>query len=131
MAEYLSFIRGSNFIVSNSPTPKQLTHALGAANRLSRLINVNCLDALRVYNLTIRSALPQPKISRHFVILREIVVIQEHRAGLWTHYTIRVDLPVWVLDSFGILAVKECCSPAGIRHQCLFVELKYDFPLLQ
>jgi len=37
----------------------------------------------------------QPKVSRHLAILREAGVVQDRREGLWIHYRIHPQLPLW------------------------------------
>lgn len=39
--------------------------------------------------------LPQPRISKHLGILRNLSIIRGRRAGNWVHYRINPDLPAW------------------------------------
>jgi ArsR family transcriptional regulator len=57
----------------------------------------------------------QPHISRHLAQLRETGLLVDRREGLWIHYRINPDLPLWV---------KELLETThdGVKHLPLFID---------
>jgi ArsR family transcriptional regulator len=88
-------------------TPESFTRALADATRLRILVLLLGHDELCVCELTEALALPQPKISRHLAVLREAGMLLDRRAGLWIHYRLHPDVPVWALDA--LTAVSKGC----------------------
>ena len=65
-------------------------------------------EELCVCELTSAMEIVQPKVSRHLAILREAGLVLDRREGLWIHYRIHPDLPVWVTHL--LKAVHEGCQ---------------------
>ncbi len=75
--------------------PEQLMRALADGTRL-RIVNLLLSQGeLCVCELTGALQMAQPKVSRHLAILREAGVVQDRREGLWIHYRIHPELPLW------------------------------------
>ena len=69
--------------------------ALADPTRLRCLLLLTTEGELCVCELTHALAESQPKISRHLAMLREAGIVSDRREGLWIHYRIHPDLPVW------------------------------------
>ena len=75
--------------------PEQFMRALADGTRL-RILNLLLeRGELCVCELTGALEMAQPKVSRHLAILREAGVVQDRREGLWIHYRIHPELPLW------------------------------------
>ncbi|MFZ1537488.1 MAG: metalloregulator ArsR/SmtB family transcription factor [Chromatiaceae bacterium] len=83
--------------------PEQLTRALADLTRLRILMLLLPSGERCVCDLTAALGLPQPKISRHLAVLREAGILLDRRAGLWIHYRLHPDLPVWALDALAAI----------------------------
>jgi len=85
-----------------SLSAEQFTHALADPTRLRILMMLNGQPERCVCELTQALDLPQPKISRHLAVLRGSGILLDRRQGLWIHYRIHPQLPLWaarVLDA--------------------------------
>lgn len=69
--------------------------ALSDATRLRCLLLLAGEGELCVCELAHALDESQPKISRHFAMLRELGIVNDRREGLWIHYRINPDLPAW------------------------------------
>lgn len=75
--------------------PEKFVRALADRTRL-RIVNLLLhRGELCVCELTGALEVPQPKVSRHLAILRESGVVKDRREGLWIHYRIHPELPLW------------------------------------
>ena len=52
-------------------------------------------EELCVCHLTDILQMVQPKVSRHLAVLRENKILLDRRDGLWIHYCLHPDLPIW------------------------------------
>ncbi len=69
--------------------------ALADPTRLRILNLLLSAGELCVCELTGALELAQPKVSRHLGILRQAGVVRDRRQGLWIHYRIDPELPLW------------------------------------
>lgn len=76
--------------------------ALADPTRLRCLLLLAAESELCVCELMHALDVSQPKISRHLAMLREAGVVSDRREGLWIHYRIHPDLPVWARDVLNI-----------------------------
>ena len=73
-------------------------------NSISHDTRLRCLlllleyDELCVCELTHAIGAAQPNMSRHLGQLREAGLVTDRREGLWIHYRINPELPVWVTN---------------------------------
>jgi ArsR family transcriptional regulator len=79
-------------------TPNNLFSSLANDTRLRSLMLLLRQDELCVCELTHALRVAQPHISRHLALLRESGLVSDRREGLWVHYRIHPELPVWVLE---------------------------------
>ena len=79
-------------------TADDLFRALADPTRLRLLLLLADQGELCVCELTHALAEFQPKISRHLAMLREAGIVLDRREGLWIHYRISPDLPVWARE---------------------------------
>jgi ArsR family transcriptional regulator len=78
-------------------SPEILFRALSDETRLRCVMLVLQHGELCVCNLTEALKLSQPKISRHLATLKAARVLQDRREGVWVHYRLHAQLPVWAL----------------------------------
>lgn len=78
-------------------SPEILFRALSDETRLRCVMLVLQHDELCVCNMTEALNLSQPKISRHLATLKAARVLQDRREGVWVHYRLHRELPVWIL----------------------------------
>ena len=76
--------------------------ALADATRLRCLLLLAGEGELCVCELTHALDESQPKISRHLAMLRELGIVRDRREGLWIHYRLNPDLPLWAREILGI-----------------------------
>jgi len=95
-------------------TPDQFTQALSDSTRLRVLALLQDGHELCVCELTHAIGAAQPHISRHLAQLRELGLIRDRRQGLWIHYRVNRDLPVWV-----VRVLEELVQ--GVRDQAPYV----------
>jgi len=69
--------------------------ALADPTRLRCLLLLATEGELCVCELTHALDESQPKISRHLAMLREAGIVSDRRDGLWIHYRLNPDLPLW------------------------------------
>jgi ArsR family transcriptional regulator len=78
-------------------SPEILFRALSDETRLRCVMLVLQHGELCVCKLTEALHLSQPKISRHLATLKAARVLQDRRDGVWVHYRLHTELPVWTL----------------------------------
>lgn len=93
--------------------PEVLYKSLADPTRLRCICLLEREGELCVCELVHALDLAQPKISRHLAVLREAGIVLDRRAGLWIHYRINPELPVWALA-----VIRE--TSAGIRDEAPF-----------
>ncbi len=76
-------------------TPESFTRTLADPTRLRILMLLLQQDELCVCHLTGILEMVQPKVSRHLAVLRENELLQDRRSGLWIHYRLHPNLPIW------------------------------------
>ncbi len=77
---------------------KELFSALSHDIRLRCIILLLSHDELCVCEVTYAIGVAQPKISLSLGQLRKIGLVKDRREGLWIHYHINPDLPLWVKE---------------------------------
>ena len=77
-------------------SPSTLYPAIAHEIRLRCLLLLVEHEELCVCELTHAIGAAQPTISRHLAYLREAELVSDRREGLWIHYRINPELPVWV-----------------------------------
>lgn len=65
--------------------------------RLRCLLLLNECEELCVCELTHAIGASQPHMSRHLGLLREAGLVVDRRQGLWIHYRINPEIPLWIL----------------------------------
>ncbi len=84
--------------------PETVMRALADGTRL-RIVNLlQNSGELCVCEITAALRMAQPKVSRHLAILRKAGLVRDRREGLWIHYRIHPELPLWIhrlLESVG------------------------------
>ena len=75
-----------------------LFSALAHETRLRCVALLTQHRELCVCELTHAIGSSQPHISRHLAQLRETGLLVDRREGLWIHYRINPDLPLWVKE---------------------------------
>ena len=76
-------------------TPESFTRTLADPTRLRILMLLLQEEELCVCHLTDILEMVQPKVSRHLAVLRENKLLLDRRSGLWIHYRLHPDLPIW------------------------------------
>lgn len=76
----------------------QIFKALSDPTRLRCLSLLNFAEELCVCELTHALSLAQPKISHHLAALRNVGLVTDRKAGLWTFYRISPNVSRWVID---------------------------------
>ncbi|MEE2023230.1 metalloregulator ArsR/SmtB family transcription factor [Alkalimonas mucilaginosa] len=74
----------------------QLFKALSDDTRLRIVLLILQEQELCVCELTCALDLPQPKISRHLALLRQMELLTDRRQGQWVYYRLSETLPNWV-----------------------------------
>ena len=85
-------------------TPESFTRTLADPTRLRILMLLLQQDELCVCHLTGILEMVQPKVSRHLAVLRENELLQDRRSGLWIHYRLHPNLPIWCYKTLQSLA---------------------------
>ena len=75
-----------------------LFSSIAHETRLRSLLLLLEYDELCVCELTHAIGASQPHMSRHLGQLREAGLVTDRREGLWIHYRINPELPVWVVN---------------------------------
>lgn len=76
-------------------TPESFTRTLADSTRLRILMLLLKQEELCVCHLTDILGMVQPKVSRHLAVLRENKLLLDRRSGLWIHYRLHPNLPIW------------------------------------
>jgi len=76
-------------------SPENFTRTLADPTRLRILMLLLNEEELCVCHLTDILKMSQPKISRHLAVLRENKLLLDRRSGLWIHYRLHPELPIW------------------------------------
>lgn len=76
--------------------PVAIFKALGDDSRLAMVQLVRAHQELCVCELTAALGAPQPKVSRHLAILRDVGLLEGERRGQWIYYQLHSRLPRWV-----------------------------------
>jgi ArsR family transcriptional regulator len=100
-------------------SPEILFRALSDETRLRCVMLVLQHGELCVCKLTEALNLSQPKISRHLATLKAARVLQDRRDGVWVHYRLHEQLPVWTLT---VLQQTLC----GIQTQEPFISDSFN-----
>lgn len=82
--------------MDHKPSPVAVFRALGDDLRLAALLLIWDQKELCVCELTEALEVPQPKMSRHLAILREVGLLQTDRRGQWVYYSVSPHLPGWL-----------------------------------
>lgn len=82
---------------SASYDPVALFKALADEFRLSALLLIRDQKQLCVCELTEAFEVPQPKVSRHLAILREVGLLATERRGQWVYYSLNPQTPTWLV----------------------------------
>ena len=96
-------------------SPSTLYPAIAHEIRLRCLLLLVEHEELCVCELTHAIGAAQPTISRHLAYLREAELVSDRREGLWIHYRINPELPVWVSN-----VLQETAN--GVRGVAPFTE---------
>ncbi|TAN59053.1 MAG: ArsR family transcriptional regulator [Rhodospirillales bacterium] len=78
--------------------PAALFAALADTTRLRCLMLLTQAPSLCVCELMDALEEPQPKLSKHLGVLREMGLVADERRAQWVHYSLKSDLPDWVQD---------------------------------
>jgi len=89
-------------------TPESFTRVISYPTRLRILMLLLQEEELCVCHLTKILQMVQPKVSRHLGVLRESNMLLDRRDGLWIHYRLHPDLPVWCYKT--LISLSEGCS---------------------
>lgn len=76
--------------------PTDLFAVLADTTRLRLLMALRDHPSLCVCHLVDALQEPQPKLSKHLGVLREMGLVSDERRAQWVHYSLRSDLPEWV-----------------------------------
>ena len=76
-------------------TTESFTRTLADPTRLRILMLLLQKEELCVCHLTDILQMVQPKVSRHLAVLRENKLLLDRRDGLWIHYCLHPELPIW------------------------------------
>lgn len=79
-------------------TPTTVFKCLSDETRLLCLLLIRQEGELCVCELTASLELSQPKVSRHLAQLKACNLVTDRRQGLWSFYSVRDDLPAWVMS---------------------------------
>ena len=90
-------------------TTESFTRTLADSTRLRILMLLLQEEELCVCHLTDILQMVQPKVSRHLAVLRENKLLLDRRDGLWIHYSLHPDLPIWCYKTLQSLS-KGCVN---------------------
>ncbi|MBF0268482.1 MAG: metalloregulator ArsR/SmtB family transcription factor [Alphaproteobacteria bacterium] len=76
--------------------PTDLFAVLADPTRLRCLTLLAKEPSLCVCHLVDAMQEPQPKLSKHLGVLREMGLVADERKAQWVHYSLKTDLPAWV-----------------------------------
>ena len=76
--------------------PTDLFAILADTTRLRCLMLLKQAPSLCVCHLVDVLEEPQPKLSKHLGVLREMGLVADERKAQWVHYSLKTDLPDWV-----------------------------------
>jgi ArsR family transcriptional regulator len=76
--------------------PTDLFATLADPTRLRLLMLLMRAPSLCVCHLVEAMQEPQPKLSKHLGVLREMGLVSDERRAQWVHYSLKSDLPAWV-----------------------------------
>ena len=85
-------------------TPESFARTIADPTRLRILMLLLKEEELCVCHLTNILQMVQPKISRHLAVLRENKLLLDRRSGLWIHYRLHPDTPVWCYKTLHALS---------------------------
>ncbi len=91
-------------------TPESFTRVLSYPTRLRILMLLLQEEELCVCHLTKILEMVQPKVSRHLAVLRESDMLLDRRDGLWVHYRLHPNLPLWCYKT--LVSLSEGCTNA-------------------
>lgn len=77
-------------------SPPDLFRVLADETRLRAMVLMHAEGELCVCELTEAICVSQPKMSRHLAVLRDAGLVSDRRQGIWIHYQIEPDLPLWI-----------------------------------
>jgi len=89
-------IYGLAYIVGMKLDATEVFKLFADSTRLRCLLLLQSQGELCVCELIYAIEESQPKISRHLAHLRNSGLVVDRKEGLWVHYRLNPDLPVWV-----------------------------------
>jgi len=89
-------IYGLAYIVDMKLDATEIFKLFADSTRLRCLLLLQSQGELCVCELIYAIEESQPKISRHLAHLRNSGLVVDRKEGLWVHYRLNPDLPVWV-----------------------------------
>jgi ArsR family transcriptional regulator len=105
-------------------SPESFTRTLSDPTRLRILMLLLNEDELCVCHLTGILKMSQPKISRHLAVLRENKLLLDRRSGLWIHYRLHPELPIWCYKTLQSLSTGCMSSEPYINDQKRLGDMK-------
>jgi ArsR family transcriptional regulator len=76
--------------------PTDLFAVMADTTRLRLLMLLSQAPSLCVCHLVDALEAPQPKLSKHLGVLREMGLVTDERKAQWVYYSLKTDLPNWV-----------------------------------
>jgi len=89
-------IYGLAYIIDMKLDATEVFKLFADSTRLRCLLLLQSQGELCVCELIYAIEESQPKISRHLAHLRNSGLVVDRKEGLWVHYRLNPDLPVWV-----------------------------------
>lgn len=105
-------------------TPESFTRTLADPTRLRILMLLLQKEELCVCHLTKILEMVQPKVSRHLAVLRENKLLLDRRNGLWIHYRLHPNLPIWCYKTLQSLSTGCMSSELYLNDQNRLENLK-------
>ncbi len=94
---------------------QRLFDILSDESRRNLLLMLMRDDEQCVCNLYGPLNIPQPKASRHLAVMREAGLVVARRDGVWMHYRLNPQLPLWC---YRVLEAMRDGSPEPPRAGC-------------
>lgn len=91
--------------------PGKFLDALAEPTRLRIVALLQRHGELCVCELVQALDLPQPKVSKHLAVLRNLELIRGRRAGQWVHYRLNPGLPAWAANVIREIVDGDAPSP--------------------
>ena len=84
-----------------------LFKALSDPTRVKIMLLLQQETELCVCELIEAINVPQPKISRHLALLRELKIVTDNKQGQWIFYQLSSELPTWVEQLLQLTAIGD------------------------